>query len=243
MFPFEKTLLLFMLCSLSFTSTASLQIATTRVIIEDSQKDVGVRVNNVGKSSSLTKVWISDEELKGLEGSNDEVPFFISPPVAKIDSGKGKVFRIFSLDSTKSSLPHDRESVFWLNVLDIPPREENAASQNSISMALRTIIKVFFRPSGLKGSLSGAAEGLTFSVKSDAGNTKLTVVNNHGYYISLNKLVLQNGNSEKEIPSRMLEPFSTSEFVFENFSASPGSSVMYRYITEQGAYITLTKPL
>lgn len=243
MLSLGRTLLLVALCSLSNTSAASLQIAMTRVIITDSQKDVGVRVNNVGKTPSLTKVWISDEEMKGLEGSNDEVPFFISPPVTKIDAGKGKVFRIFALDSTKSALPQDRESVFWLNVLDIPPREENAASQNGISMALRTIIKVFFRPSALKGTLSSAAEGLTFSMQAEGGNTKVIVSNNHGYYISLNKLILKTGSSEKEIPSRMLEPFSTSEFVFENVSAGAGSSIVYRYITEQGAYITLTKPL
>lgn len=243
MLSFGKALLLVVLCSLSYTTAASLQIATTRVIITDSQRDVGIRVNNVGKSPSLTKVWISDEEMKGLEGSNDDVPFFVSPPVTKIDAGKGKVFRIFALDPTKSDLPQDRESVFWLNVLDIPPREENAAAQNGISMALRTIIKIFFRPSDLKGTLSSAAEGLTFSMQVEGGNTKVTVSNNQGYYISLNKLVLKTGTSEKETPSRMLEPFSTNEFVFDNVSAGSGSSIIYRYITEQGAYITLTKPL
>lgn len=243
MLSFRKTLLLFALCTVSHVSTASLQIMTTRVIITDSQKDVGVRVNNVGKSPSLTKVWISDQEMKGLEGSNDNVPFFISPPVTKIDAAKGKVFRIFALDSAKSDLPKDRESVFWLNVLDIPPQEEGSENRNSMSMALRTVIKLFFRPAGLKGSLNSAAEALTFSMQPDGRNTKVTVANNHGYYISLNKFLLKNGSMEKETASRMLEPFSTSEFIFENISAGVGSSIEYRYITELGAYITLTKSL
>lgn len=238
-----KKIFIISLCCVSYISSASLQIATTRVIMTDSQKDVGVRVNNVGNSPSLTKVWISDQETKGLEGSNDVVPFFISPPVTQINVGKGKVFRIFALDSAKSALPQDRESVYWLNVLDIPALDEDSKSKNGISMALRTIIKIFFRPSGLKGTLSNAAEGLTFSATPEGRHTHITVVNNYGYYISLNKLVLKNSNGEKETPSRMLEPFSTSEFVFENVSADAGSSIVYRYITEQGAYITLTKAL
>lgn len=238
-----KVILLFVLCSVSYVSTASLQIAMTRVIMTDSQKDVGVRVNNVGQSASLTKVWISDQETKGLEGSNDDVPFFISPPVAKINVGKGKVFRILALDDAKSRLPQDRESIFWFNVLDIPPIEEKSKEQNGISMAMRTIIKVFFRPSGLKGSLSSAADALTFSIQPDGLNTKLTVVNNQGYYISLNKLLLKSGSAVKETPVRMLAPFSTNEFIFENVSAGLGSVIVYRYITEQGAYITLDKSL
>ena len=151
MFSLRKMLCLFTLCSVSFVSTASLQILGTRVVMTESQKDVGVRVNNVGKTPSLTKVWISDQEMKGLEGSNDSVPFFISPPVTRIDVGKGKVFRIFALDNAKADLPQDRESVLWLNVLDIPPQLEGSENRNSISMAIRTIIKIFYRPSGLKG--------------------------------------------------------------------------------------------
>ncbi|PJI52023.1 molecular chaperone EcpD, partial [Methylobacterium radiotolerans] len=55
---------------------------------------------------------------------------------------------------TGEPMPQDKESVFWLNVLEIPPKDK--ANQNLLQMAFRSRIKLFYRPAGLKGKAEDA---------------------------------------------------------------------------------------
>ncbi|MGS9149438.1 fimbria/pilus periplasmic chaperone, partial [Salmonella enterica subsp. enterica serovar Infantis] len=59
---------------------------------------------------------------------------------------------------TGEPLPRDRESGFYLNVLDIPSRPETEESEtdggpiNYLQLAVRSRIKLFFRPDTLSQS-------------------------------------------------------------------------------------------
>ncbi len=57
--------------------------------------------------------------------------------------------------TASSVLPKDRESVFWFNVLEVPPKPDAAtvANQSLLQLAFRTRIKLFYRPEALKGIL------------------------------------------------------------------------------------------
>lgn len=46
-----------------------------------------------------------------------------------------------------SKLPQDRESLFYFNLREIPPRSEKA---NVLQIALQTKIKLFYRPAAIK---------------------------------------------------------------------------------------------
>lgn len=61
----------------------------------------------------------------------------------KVNEHNGQQLRIKKLPS---SLPADRESVFFLNVLDIPPRPENLQNQNTVQLAIKSRIKLFTGP-------------------------------------------------------------------------------------------------
>ena len=49
-------------------------------------------------------------------------------------------------------LPSDRESLFWLNIMEIPLKVEDP---NSVQFAIRQRLKLFYRPPALLG---GSAE-------------------------------------------------------------------------------------
>lgn len=69
-------------------------------------------------------------------------PFVIIPPIFRMDSHKSQTLRMmYAFDA----LPQDRESVFWLNVLDIQPKAAKNNDANSLEFAFRTRIKVFAR--------------------------------------------------------------------------------------------------
>ena len=50
-------------------------------------------------------------------------------------------------------LPQDRETVYWLNVLEIPPKPKagSDAAEDDLQLAVRSRLKLFYRPKGLQG--------------------------------------------------------------------------------------------
>jgi chaperone protein EcpD len=128
---------------------ASVTIGGTRVIYPLDQREVTVKLENDSKNPSLVQVWMDDGNADSKPGEA-KVPFAITPPIFRMDPRKSQMLRvIFSGDTT---LPLDRESVYWLNVLDIPPKAEQKADMNSLQFAFRTCIKMFVRPPKLPGS-------------------------------------------------------------------------------------------
>lgn len=76
------------------------------------------------------------------------MPFIATPPVFRIQPKAGQVVRVIYNNTKK--LPQDRESVFWFNVLQVPPTNIGSDSgQNKMLVMLRSRIKLFYRPDGL----------------------------------------------------------------------------------------------
>ena len=78
----------------------------------------------------------------------------------------GAVLRIAYL---KAPLPTDRESLFWLNILEVPPRDED--ENNALQFSFRSRFKLFFRPSQLK-SVDSAAGKLQWKFLESGGAGK-----------------------------------------------------------------------
>lgn len=157
-------------------ASADIVISGTRIIYPQSSKDVVVNLDNHGTKPLLVQTWLDD----GRDGVNPEelkLPFIITPPVSRIDPKKGQSVRI---TYTGIPLPQDRESLFWFNVLEIPPKSKAADKENlnQLQLAFRTRIKFFYRPDGLKGSAGEAAEHLTWTQKKEGNAVKLVAHNN-----------------------------------------------------------------
>ncbi len=71
-------------------------------------------------------------------------------PVSRIDAKRGQTIKLMYTAST--SLPKDRESVFWFNVLEVPPKPdaEKVADQSLLQLAFRTY-KTFLSPGWIEG--------------------------------------------------------------------------------------------
>lgn len=86
----------------------------------------------------------------------------------------------------------DKESVFWLNVLEVPAKKQAKPDENYLQMAFRSRIKVFYRPAGLAGNANDAAQAVTWSVK----GSSLQAFNPTPYYVSFVSLTV-NGKKLK----------------------------------------------
>ncbi|EKT4521823.1 fimbria/pilus periplasmic chaperone [Pseudomonas putida] len=228
---------------LSFQAFAGVVITGTRVIYPSAQKEVTVKMNNDGSRPVLMQAWVDSGNPK-TKPSESRAPFVLSPPVARIDPGKGQSLRM--MFSGASPLAADKESIFWLNVLEIPPTPENAEDKNLLHMAFRTRIKVFYRPSGLQGAPSQAISQLQWQVVPEGKGYALQAYNPSAYHVSLaNAALVLGGQRHAGSEVDMVGPGQTRQFALPSLDARPvsGARVEYSAINDYGAHVQEFKPL
>jgi chaperone protein EcpD len=173
------------------TSQASVVIASTRVIYDAQESEVTLKLTNEGTAPALVQTWIDKGDARAAP-STIEVPFTVVPPIARIDPTKGQTLRIAY---TGEALPQDKESVFWLNVLEVPPKPTgDAADANQMQLAFRSRIKVFFRPSGLKGSSEDAPALVVWRLYCSTGPCRLEASNPTAYHVSFTSIDVSAGD-------------------------------------------------
>jgi len=201
-------------------ASASIVINGTRVIYPSGEKEVTVKLNNAGSKPVLIQSWIDNGNTEARP-ENISVPFTLTPPINRIEAGKGQTLR---LSYTGTSLPANRESVFWLNVLEIPAKNANTGSQNRLQMAFRSRIKLFFRPAGLAGNANDAAKYLTWSAQPGG----IMATNPTPYYVSL-VTVTVNG---KQLEGQMVAPGANQKFAMQ---AAAGNKIDIDFVNDYGA--------
>src|SRR6185312_1276720 len=99
-------------------ATAGVVVNGTRVVYPAAKREVTISLRNAGETPSLVQAWLDAGNPQSKPGEA-HVPFVLSPPLFRLDPTKVQSLRLVY---TRDPLPEDRESVFWLNVLDVPPR-------------------------------------------------------------------------------------------------------------------------
>ncbi|MFW2075048.1 molecular chaperone [Acinetobacter gerneri] len=193
-----------MVCS---AAHAAIIVNGTRVIYPANKKDVTVQVKNDGTKPSLMQVWMDDGDAS-ITPDKSTVPFVITPPVSRVDPKQGQTI---SISYINANLPQDRESVFWINVLDIPskPKSEDTASPNNyLQISIRSRIKLFYRPENLKGLPIEAPKALQWKLQAN----QINVTNPTPYYVSFANIKAETNTGSKNelIPKGlMIAPFQS----------------------------------
>lgn len=186
---------LLFLCS----AQAGVVLNTTRVIYQGQDKEVSFGVHNSGTGEILVQSWLEpyDPSAPGPQAGLHNLPFIVTPALAPLPGGARQLLRIIHAGS---GLPLDRESVLWLNVQEIP----QTAAQNTLQIAIRQRIKLFYRPAALTGDPALAAQQLQWQ---RVGKDGLEVFNPGPYHVSMLRIgVQQAGLSLASHESRMLAP-------------------------------------
>ncbi|WEP45615.1 fimbria/pilus periplasmic chaperone [Cronobacter dublinensis subsp. infanticibi] len=199
---------------------ASIVITGTRVIYPSDAPEVSVKLDNKGGSPVLIQSWIDNGNADAAPETL-QVPFILTPPINRVESGKGQTLRI---TFTGKLLPADRESVYWLNVLEIPARKATAVSDNYLQVAFRSRIKLFLRPVGLEVNANEAVTHVTWR----ANGQTIEAINPTPYFISLVRLKL-NG---KSVDGDMIAPKSTMTV---KLPGNSGNKLAGVYVNDYGA--------
>ncbi|MGX3065772.1 fimbrial biogenesis chaperone [Ursidibacter arcticus] len=205
------------LAGVTFTSQANIVILGTRVIYPSDQKNISVQLTNKGSLPSLVQSWIDNGDEKA-DPNKLKLPFVITPPVSRVDPQKQQTLRI---SYTGEPLAKDRETLFFFNVLDIPPKpskESLEKNPNYLQFSVRSRLKFFFRPANLPYPVEDAYHKVGWKIS----GKQITVNNPTPYFITYSKVAVKQGN--KSVATRdadMVAPFSTQTFNF-NQSVSSG---------------------
>lgn len=207
------------------SAQAGVVIDGTRVIYPSDAKEITVKLTNMGKRPVLVQSWLDNGDSKATP---DKIvtPFVLTPPINRVEAGKGQSLRISAANA--SALRQDRESVWWLNVLEIPAKPEKNvdAQDNYLQLAVRSRIKFFYRPVALKKqSPAEVVRQLTWR----QGSNGLTVTNPTPFYFSLTAIT-QGG---KKIEAGMVAPMESRTYPAARFS--PASKITATWIDDYGA--------
>lgn len=187
-----------------------LSLSQTRVIFDGNAKNAKITLNNQSDKVYLinSRVLNSPDDVTN---NGQSLPFMVTPPLFRLEKESYNTVLIVPNDT--SSLPKDRESVFYLSFLAIPSTKKNEVTDNEttstqVSFGIRTLIKLFYRPHSFGMSPAEAAEKLQFAQQGQ----QLKVTNPTPYYITLGNLMVDKSPLNVREEGAMLAPFSSQSY-------------------------------
>ncbi|MGU3780293.1 fimbrial biogenesis chaperone [Burkholderia metallica] len=213
---------------------ASVVISGTRVIFPGNDREVTLKLTNEGSTPALVQAWIDKGEQQASPDSID-VPFTLTPAMFRMEAQKGQTLRIIRTDE---ALPTDKESLFWLNVLEIPPKAANSADRNQLQVAFRSRIKIMFRPQDLPGTAHAAPAQVRWQVvRSEGGKYALKATNPTPYVVNIGSVQLEVGTRKYDAGAGYVLPGGTQEFPVATLDTPPeaGARVRFNSINDWGA--------
>jgi chaperone protein EcpD len=228
---------------LAGNAQASVTVGGTRVVYPLEQREVTVKLDNDSLAPSLVQVWMDDGNQDAKPGEI-KVPFVITPPIFRMDPKKAQTLRMMY---SGEALPQDRESVYWLNVLDIPPKATASPDANILQMAYRTRVKVFVRPARLPGKPEDAPAQLSWKIAAapDGNGQAVSVSNPTPYYVSFSEVDVEDGgHTFKNEQGGMVAPHESVVLPVAKMNAvATGAKVHYTAISDYGGPINGDAPL
>jgi len=215
-------------------ANAAVVVDGTRVVYPSNRREVSVNLHNVGTMPALVEVWI-DAGNDRSKPDDASAPIVATPPLFRMNPSQGQTLRLIY---TQAALPADRESVFWLNVLDIPPREKpNPDAPNHLEMAFRHRLKIFYRPAGMKGDAATAAKAVVWTVTHGADGSALVARNPTPFFISLVSADVTAGAMQDHAHTDMLPPQSSTRLALSRADFHGPATVKYSFINDFGSVV------
>lgn len=188
---------------------ASISVGSSRIIFHEENSSQSVDINNSSKFQTyLINVGISDT-VNSKSTSNAFIP---TPVLFRIEPDSVNTVRIMK---KSQMLPHDRESIFYFNVMAVPTGKigDSTNANNldgTLQVATGNTVKLFYRPDGLPITQKEAMGKLQFSRTANS----VKVSNPTPYFISLKNLVINGKNIKLDVisGSSMISPFAANTY-------------------------------
>lgn len=221
MTPILHNIFLVLLIIFSLYSQADsggISLSQTRIIFSSADKAQILAVSNSSKQAYLVQARMQN-------GPNDTntAPFIITPPLFSLQGDSRQQLRLLSQGA---SLPTDRESLFYISVSAIPSQAEPVTATDRLSVGIRFLIKMFYRPQGLGSPADSTPCQLTFS-REEHG---VQAMNPTGYFQTLGMLAVDGHTVALSQQLAMVPPYSSITLAVDG----PMNKVAWQTISDYG---------
>ncbi|MFW5386859.1 MULTISPECIES: molecular chaperone [unclassified Yersinia (in: enterobacteria)] len=226
---------LLLLSGVPLWTQASVVMTGTRIIYPEGTREKVIQLSNKDDHPNLVQLWMDDGNNQSSPSKSD-VPFTLTPQIFRMEAQSGQVVR---LSYVERHLPKDRESVFYLNFLQIPALKADKQTENKLVLIVNNRMKVFYRPAALKENVDTLGEKIRVTLDGTSGD-KIKISNPTGYYISLRdaKLV-SDGKTISFATSEMFSPNSTTDLALPaGVKAKKGEVLTLNVVNDYGTNIS-----
>lgn len=208
-----------------FLTNAAISLQQSRVIFEGDKLSASLIVNNQNNTLPyLAQGWIEDEAGKRILG-----PLVLLPPIQRIEPGAQTQIKIQALPAV-NLLRQDRETLFYLNLREIPPRNEG---NNTLQIALQNRIKIFYRPVSLKNRNDDLTSSWQSELVLSKQDNRWKITNPSAYYITLvDAQTRQNGIPVSDFTPFMLAPGASE--ILPGDADDYGKEPVFTYLNDYG---------
>lgn len=215
---------------ISHLASAGITMDRTRIIFEGDKSSMTLNIGNNNKELPyLAQGW-----LENAEGKKVNSPLVILPPVQRLEAGKSSQIKIEALPIAVTALPQDKESLFYFNLREIPPKSDKP---NVLQVALQTRVKLFYRPKAIIPAEN--SEPATKKLTLDKAGTEAIVKNPTPYYVTvINAFSPTLKNDANNFTPVMVAPFGQANLGIK--SAQLGNSPTLITINDYGGRPELT---
>jgi P pilus assembly chaperone PapD len=221
---------LFLLLCLALPAQAVVNLSATRVVFDKGAASASITLVNSAEHPVMVQAWIDDGDPQGTPQTASS-PLVVLPPIFRLAPFEQRTIRLLT---SGKGLPGDRESLFWLNVYEIPPNQPTV-NREKLLLAFRTQLKVLWRPVGIDKLSEESGNKLRFS---RSGNT-LMVANPTPWNISLAEIKM----GRQSVSGITLKPFSQQLLFTINMVDLQDRSIKFAIINDEGNQWGYTLPV
>ncbi|WP_058911701.1 molecular chaperone [Entomohabitans teleogrylli] len=224
----KKRVLVLSICALPLLANASVVLENTRIIYDGGKEGKTVKITNNDATPYIVQLWTDSGNTHSRPGESN-APFIILPPSFKMTPNSVQTTRIIY---NGSPLPGDRESIFYFNMVQVPPVQQN---QNAMAVVLKNRVKIFYRPAGIAAPGARALEaGLSFR----AAARGVSVTNQSPYFVSVVSALMNCTGNKTKLSVDMVKPLSNDAHWSATTAGRPGCTIDYTYVNDFGGKIT-----
>jgi len=202
----------------------SVRLGSSRIIYKPDTISATLTVSNPQDYPILVQSIVIAENKK------DQAPFIVTPPLFRLDGGQTNQIKIIQTDN---KWPSNRETLQWVCVTGIPPKNgdvwnsEKLSKRNAtldISYRVQNCIKMFVRPPSLENTPEETASQLEWFNE----NGHLKVINPTPYYMTLKDVHIGNNTFNN------LGYISPGETKTYKIPSGNKKKVQWRIVTDYG---------
>jgi P pilus assembly chaperone PapD len=215
-------------------SYAGILASSTRVIYSQNAPEKSLMLVNTNEYPVLTQIWVDDGQM---DSEFQDAPFAVLPGVFKLNPKETKGIRIVY---NGTPLASDRESLYWLNLYEIPAIKKDNLTHDYVNLAMNTQMKIFYRPKNLQSfTLNELQQKIKHELISSGNKVELTLKNPTPYYLNFTNIKVSNAQFSSDIQHKddnILPPFSekTYALINANFQIKSTNLLEYTLIDDSG---------